>query len=164
MAVSVTPTYTEHPSSGVTAKVLLHLYVWGEEDFMCAFRFNGVEFVGAGKSSFRAPEKSMPGGMRSLSSNGSAEGSAIVWAALPLKDDANAATVEGVLHAFNAEDIGKELWNSKMNETRDRLGMFAKFCPPVVANGKVYMATFAEPAKAGRPAHPNKLVVYGILP
>jgi outer membrane protein assembly factor BamB len=131
---------------------------------MRAFRFNGLEFVGAGKSSFRAPERSMPGGMLSLSSNGSAEGSAIVWASLPLKGDANAGTVEGVLHAFDAEDIGKELWNSNRNGARDKLGMFAKFCPPVVANGKVYVATFAEPAKAGQAAHPNKLVVYGILP
>jgi outer membrane protein assembly factor BamB len=85
-------------------------------------------------------------------------------ASLPLKDDANAGTVEGVLHAFDAEDIGKELWNSNKNEARDRLGFFAKFCPPVVANGTVYMSTFAEPAKAGHTVHPNKLVVYGILP
>ena len=25
-----------------------------------------------------------------------------------------------------------------------RLGQFAKFCPPTVANGKVYVATFQE--------------------
>jgi hypothetical protein len=54
--------------------------------------------------------------------------------------------------------------NSNKNEARDRLGFFAKFCPPVVANGTVYMSTFAEPAKAGHTVHPNKLVVYGILP
>jgi len=40
--------------------------------------------------------------------------------------------------------------------------MFPKFCPPVVANGKVYMATFAPPTKSGGGGR-NKLVVYGLL-
>ena len=33
------------------------------------------------------------------------------------------------------------------------VGNFAKFCPPTVANGKVYLATFS-----------NRLNVYGLLP
>jgi hypothetical protein len=83
---------------------------------------------------------------------------------VPASGDANIATVEGILRAFDAADVEKELWNSTQNQSRDALGMFAKFCPPVVANGKVYMATFAEPLKAGHAGRPNKLVVYGILP
>jgi hypothetical protein len=145
-------------------KGILRLYVWGEEDYMRAFQFDGTHFVGAGKTKVRAPENSMPGGILSLSSNGSTEGSAIVWASIPLKDDANIGTVEGILRAFDAADVEKELWNSSMNEARDRVGMFAKFCPPVVANGKVYMATFAEPAKAGHAERPNSLLIYGLLP
>jgi hypothetical protein len=145
-------------------KGILRLYVWGEEDYMRAFQFDGTHFVGAGKTKVRAPENSMPGGILSLSSNGSTEGSAIVWASIPLKDDANIGTVEGILRAFDAADVEKELWNSSMNEVRDRVGMFAKFCPPVVANGKVYMATFAEPAKAGHAERPNSLLIYGLLP
>jgi hypothetical protein len=39
------------------ASHVLHVYVWGEEDFLRAFQFDGRRFVGAGKSSFRAPEK-----------------------------------------------------------------------------------------------------------
>lgn len=145
-------------------KGVLRIYVWGEEDYLRAFQFNGVEFVGAGKSKVRAPEMSMPGGMLSLSANGSIEGSAIIWASIPLQGDANAGTVEGILRAFDAADVEKELWNSNLSRDRDHLGMFAKFCPPVVANGKVYMATFAEPAKAGKAPQPNKVVVYGLLP
>ena len=57
----------------------------------------------------------------------------------------------------------KKLWNSEQESGRNRLGVFAKFCTPVVANGKVYMATFAEPASTGKPAPHNKLVVYGVL-
>jgi len=41
--------------------------------------------------------------------------------------------------------------------------MFAKFCTPVIANGKVYVATFADPPVPGKPTQPNKLVVYGVL-
>jgi hypothetical protein len=43
------------------------------------------------------------------------------------------------------------LWNSLQNPTRDDLGSFAKFCPPTIANGKVYQATFS-----------GQLAVYGL--
>jgi hypothetical protein len=62
-----------------------------------------------------------------------------------------------MVRAFDASNIPHELWNSEQEPTRDRLGLLAKFCPPVVAGGKLYVATFA---KAGQP---NKLVVYGLL-
>jgi hypothetical protein len=139
------------------------LYVWGEEDFLRAFQFDGRRFQPAGTSTMRAPKNSMPGGILSLSANGSAAGSAILWASLPLKGDANMGTVPGMVRAFDAANVEHELWNSEQEGARDRLGMFAKFCPPVVANGKLYMATFADPASSGRPPVPNKLVVYGLL-
>lgn len=136
----------------------VHLYVWGEEDFLRSFQFDGRRFEPESKSVMRSPENSMPGGMLTVSANGSA--GAIVWASIPIRGDANVATVPGILRAFDASNIQNELWNSEQESERDRLGMFAKFCPPVVANGKVYMATFAEP---GKPAARNKLVVYGLL-
>jgi hypothetical protein len=135
----------------------LHLYVWGEEDFPRAFAFDGERFQPSGKGNVRAPEKSMPGGILCLSANGRNLGSAIVWASVPLSGDANLETVPGVLRAFDALDLTKELWNSEQNSARDRVGMFAKFCPPVVANGKVYLATFKDGMGA------NKLNVYGLL-
>ena len=138
---------------------LLHLYVWGEEDFPRAFAFDGRRFQPSGKGNVRAPENSMPGGMLSLSANGRVLDSAVVWASVPLSGDANLSTVPGVLRAFDAIDLTKELWNSEQNSSRDRAGMFAKFCPPVIANGKVYLATFRDPASS----QPNKLVVYGPL-
>jgi hypothetical protein len=139
------------------ANNLLHLYVWGEEDFPRAFAFDGAHFQPAGKGNVRAPEKSMPGGMLTLSADGRNLGSAIVWASVPLNGDANLATVPGILRAFDALDLTKELWNSEQNAARDHVGMFAKFCPPVVANGKVYLATFSDGSR------PNKLVVYGLV-
>jgi hypothetical protein len=139
------------------ANNLLHLFVWGEEDFPRAFAFDGARFQPAGRGNVRAPEKSMPGGMLSLSANGRTLDSAIVWASVPFKGDANLQTVPGILRAFDALDLTKELWNSEQNPARDRVGMFAKFCPPVVANGKVYLATFNDGSQ------PNKLVVYGLM-
>ena len=46
----------------------------------------------------------------------------------------------------------RELWNSQQNATRDSLGLFSKFSPPTVADGKVFVATLS-----------NKLVVYGLI-
>ena len=68
----------------------------------------------------------------SLSANGSVPGTGILWVSEP-----------NILHAFDASNLQSELWNSGMNPTRDDLGEAAKFCPPTIANGKVYMATFS---------------------
>jgi hypothetical protein len=88
----------------------------------------------------------MPGGFLTLSANGSADGTGIVWVAMPFAANANPAVVRGVLRAFNASDVSKgELWDSEATgNDNDRLGQFAKFCPPTVANGKVYVATFQQ--------------------
>jgi len=94
----------------------------------------------------------MPGGMLSISANGSEAGSGIVWASLPLQGDANQHVVPGILRAFDAENVARELWNSHQNAGRDEVGNFAKFCPPTVADGKVYLGTFS-----------GKLNVYGHL-
>jgi outer membrane protein assembly factor BamB len=88
----------------------------------------------------------MPGGFMSISANGSADGSGILWVAMPYSSNANHAVVRGVLRALDASDLSKpELWDSEgTGNKKDRLGQFAKFCPPTVANGKVYVATFQE--------------------
>jgi len=76
-----------------------------------------------------------------------------VWAPLPISGDANAGTVSGVLRAFDASNVANELWKSMQDPSRDDLGNFAKYTPPTIANGKVYLATFS-----------NQLVVYGLNP
>jgi hypothetical protein len=136
---------------------ILELFVWAEEDFLRVFHFEEQRFRLGGTSTVRAPEMSMPGGMLSVSSNGNAAGSGIVWATVPISEDANQMTAAGIVRAFDASNIMHELWNSEQESTRDRLGMLAKFCPPVVAGGRVYVATFANGSQR------NKLVVYGLL-
>ena len=96
--------------------------------------------------------RGMPGGILSISAHGNAAGSGIVWASLPLQGDANQNVVPGILRAFDAQNVARELWNSHQNAARDDVGNFAKFCPPTVADGKVYLGTFS-----------GKLNVYGHL-
>jgi hypothetical protein len=93
----------------------------------------------------------MPGGIVSVSANGNSPGTGIVWASMPIDTDALYRVVPGILRAFNAENLSQELWDSQINTNRDGGFMFAKFAPPVVANGRVYMATFS-----------NSVNVYGL--
>jgi hypothetical protein len=93
-----------------------------------------------------------PGGFLALSANGTNSGSGIVWAAHQLGSSAQGAIRPGILHAYNAENVAVELWNSEQLSARDSVGNFAKFVPPTVANGKVYLATFS-----------NRLNVYGLF-
>jgi hypothetical protein len=88
------------------------------------------------------------GGWMSLSSNGMTSGTGVLW----VSGYSPPSTSFGTLHAYNAENLQQELWNSEMNTSRDSMGLQAKFCPPTIANGKVYLATFSK-----------YLAVYGIL-
>jgi hypothetical protein len=73
-----------------------------------------------------------PGTTPSISANGTTNG--IVWAA----ENGNVA----VLHAYDATDLTKELYNSNQAaNNRDHFGMGNKFITPVIANGKVYVGT-----------------------
>ncbi len=94
-----------------------------------------------------------PGGILAISANGTNAGSGVVWAVVNTTSSANQAVVAGTLHAYNAQNVTNELWNSDTISSRDALGSLAKFVAPTVANGKVYMATFS-----------NRLSVYGLLP
>lgn len=129
------------------------IYVMAENDHLKAFRMiqNTFRITPDSQSDVAAPG-GMPGGFLSVSANGSTAGTGIVWVCHPFDDDANHRTVPGVLRAYDAQDLTHELWDSKQNAGRDDLGMFAKFCAPTVANGKVYVPTFS-----------NQLQVYGLL-
>ncbi len=133
-------------------------YVWSEADALKAYRLTGGMYQTApastGEVFLPADEHHMPGGIITGSANGSTPGSGIVWATHPVCGDANFDIVDGVLRAFDAENVANEIWNSEAaSDHSDRLGKLAKFTPPVVANGLVYVATFSD-----------ALRVYGLLP
>ncbi|WP_437304272.1 pyrrolo-quinoline quinone [Sorangium sp. So ce388] len=126
------------------------IYVWGENNHLRGFRWDGAQFQPAGQSERPAPP-GMPGGILSLSANGSAPGTGIVWATHPLRGDANQAVRPGVLEAFDAADLARVLWTSQQVAARDDCGDFAKFSPPTIADGKVFLPSFS-----------NQLCVYGL--
>lgn len=125
------------------------LYLWAEQDVMRAFPLAANGAFGAPLFAQVIAPQGMPGGMLSVSANGATDG--IVWAAVPLKGDANTTRlVDGVLRAFDATSLA-QLWHS--DRAADALGHFAKFSPPTIANGRVYVPTYDA-----------KLVVYGVKP
>jgi hypothetical protein len=72
------------------------------------------------------------GGNSVVSANGSQNG--IVWVY------EKQVTGTGVLHAYDANYVSTELWNSTMNATRDALGEGIGFMTPVIADGRVIVA------------------------
>ncbi len=91
----------------------------------------------------------MPGGILALSSDGNRAGTGIVWALVPANGDSNTFRgVKGMLLALNAEDVSQELWRSQGSDaetdTPDSFGLLARFVPPTVANGKVFVANAGD--------------------
>ena len=138
--------YWNSPVTGPT------LYVWGEFDYLKAFQFAGDHFntTPVSQSLMKVTDGYANGPGLSLSANGSQKYSGILWASLPYDGDATHQHVSGILRAFDASNVSREIWNSKMNPGDD-FGLWAKWTPPTVTNGKVYLATFS-----------NQLVVYGL--
>ena len=139
-----TPTYWAGPGGP-------HVYVWGGYDVgkMYALREAGLE---PKPVSATTAMSDIPGGSLTVSADGARAGTGIVWA-VTAEENANHQTVPGVLRAYDATDLSRELWNSKQNAARDGLGLLAKFNTPIVANGKVYVPTFSK-----------EIAVYGLLP
>lgn len=128
------------------------LYVWSENATLKAFPFlrgsNTFDQAGVVTGTVQGPTGSN-GTLLSVSSNGSKDGTGILWATHAFTGDANQSTRPGILRAFDANDITRELWNSNQ-KPGDNIGNYAKFVCPTIANGKVYLATFS-----------NQLLVYG---
>ncbi len=125
------------------------LYAWPAGQVLHSYLVGSGTLQDRGTNGERRPQH--PSGIFTISSNGATAGTGILWANIPLVGDAWHATATGALYAFDAADVTKaSLWNSTLNAA-DNLGTYAKYSPPMVANGKVYIATFA-----------GKLQVYGL--
>ena len=131
------------------------IYVWSENDVLRGIPFDRgsnqldrtgeIDFLGAGGPTGQS------GAVLSVSSNASTDGTGILWASYPMSGDAESFVTPGILRAFDANDVTRELWNNHQNPSRDDAGSYAKFSPPTIANGHVYLPTFS-----------NKVVVYGL--
>jgi outer membrane protein assembly factor BamB len=143
------------------------VYVWPEgTDPMKVFAAtsSGVATTPVAQYSQRLP--SHPGGIITISSNGKVPGTGILWAAMVTSDTADAwhGLQSGTLYALDAENPSDSnpkalLWDSDA-AVGDQLGLFAKFCPPTVANGKVYIGT----AIGTDNSNTAELRVYGLNP
>ena len=72
-----------------------------------------------------------------MSANGSEDG--IVWLVERIPNGVNA-----VLHAYDAADVSRELYNSDQSGSRDTFGVGVKFSVPTVVNGKVYVGSVSK--------------------
>jgi hypothetical protein len=85
----------------------------------------------------------------SVSANGDTNG--IVWAVQTDAYYAPKAAGPAILHAYDARNLARELYNSNQRPARDNPGPASKFTVPTIANGKVFVGTA------------NQLSVYGLL-
>jgi hypothetical protein len=137
------------------------IYLWGPGDVIKAWRLAGRTFQTApvAQGNIANPPGYSNLSPLSISSNGSQPGTGIIWASRSLtgtgKDQA------GVLTALDAGNLTHELWNSRQNAARDDVGKYARFTPPTVANGKVYLSSFVGPEIAGQDS--GQVHVYGLL-
>jgi hypothetical protein len=116
------------------------VYYAGQNDSLKAFTVSNAKLVSA-PSSVSSATYGYPGATPSVSANGSTNG--IVWAV-----ENNGG---GVLHAYDATNLAKELYNS--NQAANGRDNFAdnKFITPMIVNGKVYVGT------------PTGVAVFGLL-
>ena len=132
------------------------VYLWPENEPLRAMPFdrtgNMLDQTGVVVSRVAGGPTGNSGAMLSVSSNGSTEGTGILWASYAFSGDAEHGVMPGILRAFDARDVTRELWNNRQNPARDGGGAYAKFSAPTIANGHVYLPTFS-----------NQVVVYGPL-
>jgi hypothetical protein len=144
-----------------------NLYVGGAGDSLRQFIFDpATELFNPSVSSLTSQAFGYTGTTPSVSSRAGSNG--IVWTldislygyASP-NGGVNCSTVPvpaacsgpAILHAYDANNLAVEYWNSTMAaNNRDQAGNAVKFVTPTVANGKVYVAT-----RTG-------IYVYGLLP
>ena len=150
-----TPVFMQRAKTGI-------VYLWGENERLKAYNFDfatkritGFRGEGTQFASGNMPAPGgMPGGRLVGSSNGNTVGTGVIWGVYPTQGNANSNVVHGALVAYDSIVVNngkmKQLFHSDANPAND-MGNFAKYATPVVANGKVYVATFS-----------NKVVQYGL--
>lgn len=149
-----TPVYWESPDVGPM------LFCWGENENLRAWSVTPageIKFLAMGQETASAGAPGMggmPGGMLTLTANAQVKHSGIVWTTAPISGDGNRHVVEGIIRAYAATDFIEPhdndpnatlrlLWDSHHteNDPGNRFN-YNKFCPPIVANGKLYVTTY----------------------
>jgi chitodextrinase len=131
-----------------------------------AYDFNtSTGLFNTAPSSQTATGLGFPGATPSVSSSGSTNG--IVWAidSNPYCTPQSSACGPAVLHAYDANNLGTELWNSAQG-SGNAAGFAVKFTVPTVANGKVYVGSRGNNTGGddSSTSIPGQIDVYGLLP
>lgn len=116
------------------------LYYGAVDDHIRAFKFDRARLV-TPAASMTAITFGYPGATPSISSDGRKD--AIAWAV--------ENNTPAVLHAYDANNLAHELYNSNQHRKRDEI-TGNKFITPMIAAGKVYVGT------------PTGVAVFGLLP
>jgi hypothetical protein len=130
-----------------------HLYFSADADYIKAFRIsNGlIDTTPTSQSSFIV---NYPGATLGMSSNGVTN--AVLWVIERVDQNpvgGGGTRGPGILHAFDATNLANQLYASNQAPNgRDGLDFAAKWAAPLVANGKVFVATN------------SRLTVFGLLP
>jgi hypothetical protein len=115
-----------------------HVYYLGSQDVLRDFA------VDEGRLTLRVAATGTkftdPGATPTVSANGTKNG--IVWV-IGTKTW-NGSDRPAVLHAYDASNVARELYNSEQISGRDRPGMALRFNIPTVANGRVYVGAKSE--------------------
>jgi hypothetical protein len=143
-------------------------YIGTESGRIKAFSVNPATSVFGTSPSSSSPSGTAygpRGGTPSISAAGTANG--IVWA-LDSKlycTSQSSGCGPVVLHAYDATNLGTELWNSAANAA-DAAGNAVKFTVPTVANGKVYVGTRGNNTGGafGSTSISGELDVYALTP
>jgi len=135
------PIYYNLPAGGGE-----RVFVWPEDSPLMQYTLNATSRTLGGLVTDPIPTATFtpghPGAILTLSANGSVPGTGILWATFPTQNGIDGAwhtTSAGALYAIDATNITKVLWSESTGTWN-----VAKFAPPVVANGHVYVGTFSQ--------------------
>lgn len=143
-----------------------NFYIAGANGPLMSFEFTpGANTFNPSTSSQSPTSYGYPGATPSVSSL--ASGNGIAWA-LDITSYCTAAAPScgpAILRAYDATNLGNELWNSTQVPT-DAAGNAVKFTVPTIANGKVYVGTRGDNAGGDdtSTSTPGELDVYGLKP
>jgi hypothetical protein len=120
-----------------------YAYFGGQGDHLKAFTFDPVaRKLSTSPTSTSPSSYGYPGPTPAVSSNGTSNG--IVWAI-----EADSLHSYSILRAYDATNLGSELYNSEQNSGRDRPGSRVKFSTPTVADGHVFVGASGQVAMYG---------------
>jgi hypothetical protein len=132
-----------------------YVYYHCNDDVLRAFSWNANAEAGQQLSGGSVSQANTVfgthGATPSLSANGTTNG--IIWEmdnSAYIKTDPSSSG-PAVLHAYDANNVANELYNSAQAGSRDTAGLALKFTVPTIANGRVFVPTTSE------------LDIYGLL-